>query len=284
MADWLEELREEKRRASEQVLNTVQASEKANPVRARLAQLQAQLLELTWQLQIEPLLQEFMQEIIRDHPQYPNSTLTRIVTGRGADSLFEFKEAAPWSAPLEGNYLPAQPQLDNERYIIRIEWQMHLNALTPERQAQPFNIIARVTERGVEVNDRAIEPPTSENFKGAVLDAFQNPSRTSGTQDPVLTFTPLVLITPPLYVRLWQRIAQPENRGRSYIFYALLLIIVAVLIGALVVVILSNVNARPRRRSNDSAQPMDSAQVQRIVLPSVPPFMINPLDKSKQKV
>src|SRR5581483_3584204 len=113
-----------------------------------------------------------MQDAFLDHPSFPNSTLVRTVTGRGASAFSESSEPAPWSAPLNKNFLPATLQLDNGRFTVRIDWRVHLNTRTSSSLIVPFDIIVTITRGGVVVNSQPLETLTPEALAQAVRNAF----------------------------------------------------------------------------------------------------------------
>src|SRR5438477_12951402 len=126
MTDWLAELRQEKQQAIERAGTRTAAP--PNGIADRLESEQQHMAALIQTIGIEALLQQFVDEILRDHPRFVDPTLNRIVTIRDAGTSLarEEKEGAPWSGPVAGNFLPAALGPPGGHVVSRVDWRLHL--------------------------------------------------------------------------------------------------------------------------------------------------------------
>jgi hypothetical protein len=170
MTDWLKDLREEKEQA-------IARTRGAGPqVAGEVDQAETQLAAIIQGIGIEPLLQQFMDDVLRDHPLFVDSSLNRTVFGRAAgDGLaHEDRESAPWSGPVEGNFLPSALELGGGRTISRVDWRLHLNfRQRHSHQPQLNDILVAASAQGVQVNNEVLAIPTAEKFKTALINAFR---------------------------------------------------------------------------------------------------------------
>jgi hypothetical protein len=231
MTDWLEELREEKKQA---IARTRNAGPQYGSVADRLQAEQRQLAALIQNIGIEPLLQQFVDEVLRDHPLFVDSTLNRAVIGRDSNDVpaREEKEGAPWSGPIEGNFLPPALDLSGGRTVSRLDWRLHLNYRQQySEQLQLNDILITASAQGVQVNNEPLAEPTPEKFKTALVGAFRNSTQPS---------------LPPgvrrarrkrrhWYNRLWESVFPANQPTRIYVA----LIIVVMLILVVVISVLS---------------------------------------------
>ena len=182
MPDWLEELREEKKQAIARTQGTRNAGMQYASVADRLQAEQRQLAALVQSIGIEPLLQQFVDEVLRDHPLFVDSTLNRTVIGRDSNEspAREEKEGAPWSGPIEGNFLPPALDLGGGRTVSRVDWRLHLNYRQQySEQLQLNDILITVSAQGVQVNNEPLAEPAAETFKTALVSAFRNSTQPS---------------------------------------------------------------------------------------------------------
>jgi len=182
MPDWLEELREEKKQAIARTQGTRNAGMQYASVADRLQAEQRQLAALVQSIGIEPLLQQFVDEGLRDHPLFVDSTLNRTVIGRDSNEspAREEKEGAPWSGPIEGNFLPPALDLGGGRTVSRVDWRLHLNYRQQySEQLQLNDILITVSAQGVQVNNEPLAEPAAETFKTALVSAFRNSTQPS---------------------------------------------------------------------------------------------------------
>ncbi len=244
MTDWLDELREEKQRAM--ALAQAGASQRAS-AENQLRGAQEQLVATINRVEVERLLAEFTREILRDHPLFPNSFVSRTVISRGSDSSQAAKESPPWSGRFENNFLPQHLELANGRYVVRVDWRLHLNSQrlngeTPKSR----DIHISISAQGVQVDGQFLPAPTADHLKSALVDAFRH-TLPGGTLQPERVRT--------------YRQRKPRRRGhrrgwrallvsgrpmrRTVIAVALIIIVLSALLGVMVKEIVGN-------RSNDS--------------------------------
>jgi len=232
MTDWLEELRQEKQQAIER---TRAHGADANPgATGRLESEQQQLAVLIRNVGIEPLLQQFVDEVLRDHPLFVNPTLNRTVTSRDAATSLarEEKEGAPWSGPVAGNFLPAALELPGGRVVTRVDWRLHLSHRTQYSSQLLLNdLLVSASTQGVQVNSETLAAPSAETFKAALISAFR--AITQPTLPPGVRRARRRRRS--WYNRLWESIFPASQPARVYIA----LIIVVMLILVMVISILS---------------------------------------------
>lgn len=235
MTDWLDELRQEKQQAIARTQTARNAAPQYGSAADRLQAEQRQLAALIQNIGIEPLLRQFVDDVLRDHPLFVDPTLTRTVTGRdsaGGPALEE-KEGPPWSGPLAGNHLPPALVLGSSRVVSRVDWRLHLNYRQQySDQLQLSDILITATAQGVQVGGDLLAEPTAEKFKTALIAAFRQSTQPS---------------LPPgvrrarrkrrrWYHRLWESVFPANQPTRIYVA----MIIVVVLILVVVISVLSS--------------------------------------------
>lgn len=219
MADWLADLREAKKRALESSAGETldQATQAESEEMLRSAQQRFDdFLQTT---QVEPQLIQFMDEIIRGHPWFPDSALTRTVISKQLGQP-EQKEPQPWSGPLSNNPLPHPLALPNGRYVTRIDWNLRLSYRGPqEKLAKTISIPIAFSALGAGVNALTLSAPNPESMQAAIKGAFQ--SAVDAAQKPHHTGRRRHR---RWYVRLWNQLSY---KGSSAIRVALVLVLIA---------------------------------------------------------
>jgi len=176
MNDWLSDLRAAKKQAIAEIeteKSPGHAIHEFSEERLRLEQEKiSHLLTIT---QVEPILQEFIEEIIRGHPWFPGSSLNRTVMSQQVDSASEVKEPHPWTGSVKGNPLPLDLNLSAGRYVVRIEWNLGLSYRPPQRQMlRALSIPVSVSAQSVMVEGEMLSPETAEGMRAAIKNSFQN--------------------------------------------------------------------------------------------------------------
>lgn len=225
MTDWLSDLREAKIRAVEET----KADKSLDPSISEqseemLRSAQQRIDELVQVTQVEAQLNQFMDEIIRGHPWFPDSSLTRTVISKQMGQA-ESKEPQPWSGPLTNTPLPHPLRLENGRYITRIEWNLRLSYRAPQdTSARAISIPIAFSALGAVVNSKSLAVATAASVQAAIKDSFQE--ALEAAQKPPHSVRRRHR---RWYRRLWDRINYKGLAGRALLVLAL--IVLALLIG-----------------------------------------------------
>ena len=179
MTEWFDDLRSEKQQVIAKIKEET-AEQEAQQRAAREQQLaqHARILATVESIQIEPLLLQFFDAALRDHPLYSNPLLTRTVNSRTINSEHANVEPAPWSGPLaDDTRLQAHP-LPEGHYATLVVWKIRFEIRDPGGELQgPYSIATLLNASELAVNGQALPAATGEALATALTEAFRNPQK-----------------------------------------------------------------------------------------------------------
>ena len=235
MSEWLDDLRKLKGQAFEDARSkTDRVTSPHASTEQQLMREQNQILTLMQNIQVEPLLQQLLNEILKDHPWLSNPSLIRTVISRSVSSAADFIELAPWSGPLENNLLPESVNLPEGRFIVEIGWKLQQNYSAVGSRIGFPGFQVSITAFGVQINGQGLSKPTSEEFKSGVLRVFRS------ALQPRTGHRPSRRHHRPWYKRLWRLFFPDSQPKRLYLVIALAMVVLAIVLGIFVAQAVAN--------------------------------------------
>lgn len=226
MNDWLADLKEAKKRAIAET-QTEKSPDRAihGSSEERLGLEQERISNLLTITRVEPILQEFVEEIIRGHPWFPSSSLNRTVTSKQEGSDSTIKEPPPWTGSVKGNPLPPELNLSAGRHVTRIEWNLSLTYRPPQQiSLQELWIPVSLSAQGARVNGEDLAEETAAGMQAALKNSFEQVIKAAQTHHSHTRRHHR-----RWYKRLWRRL---NYKGRAkQVILILALILAALLIG-----------------------------------------------------
>lgn len=182
MNDWLSDLREAKKRVIDESETGIDSHQVSFGLSEELLRTSQQHIDdLLQATQVESQLNQFMEEIIRGHPWFPESSLSRIVASQKIDSP-EIREPLPWSGPIKGNFLPHPLNLANGRFVTRVEWNLGLSYCAPQSsRSQTIEIPIVFSAKGCQIGGEKLAEETLAGLQTAIKNSFEHEIKVAQT-------------------------------------------------------------------------------------------------------
>ena len=230
MSDWLHDLRQWKDESVAEL--KAKAGREGLDGRAspqNLKSMQAQVLALADEVDIETALNQFLVEILREHPYISSLSLVRAVRSQNCGSVGDIPEPSPWSGPVERMLLVDCPGPNEDHYISRVAWRLEAFYKDPDLRGTRINIETSVSPEGVQINGQPVPSPTAESFKNLFLKVFQ----TSIPLEPAGRKRARRHGPRRWYKRLWRTIV-PRHLTPLHFWAGMVVIVLTLLIAALI--------------------------------------------------
>jgi hypothetical protein len=227
MQDWFRDLREEKELTIAQIREReTQESAQRQATLETCQRDQSEIISSLKVIQVEALLQQFMNDVLQDHPLFSAFSLSRTVMSRTVDGPTPIPELSPWSDTLQNHLWPENQHLANGRYIARVEWTLGLTPIGFREETRgAFDIVVVVTANSVHVNDQSLRGLTPGDLANALRHAFRiSTQQVSATQ---LDQRHRRRHKRRWYNRLWRRFLPTD---RSLWIYALTILVIITLV------------------------------------------------------
>ncbi|MGB8646353.1 MAG: hypothetical protein WCF84_14035 [Anaerolineae bacterium] len=179
MTDWLDDLKQSKDKLK---ADLSQPGPRASSWTAQLDAEQNQLLTWVQTTEVERLLNQFMGEILKDHPMVFEPSLIRSVLSSTPNVSYPTREPPPLSGPVEQFFLPPDLTLADSRYISQIEWKLQFGYKGPASHSiRPSSLRVMINGHEAQVDDHALAIVTREAMQTAILNAFTTTIETAST-------------------------------------------------------------------------------------------------------